>query len=229
MSKSTKMTVDSVAPAREWHEPETEAERLAWRDAFFQEAQPETEAEFMVGRHDAALDACHWFSLAHVRPDEAALLLCGFNPHKDGALDEARRVSTSDTTPDDFRRAVRVFEDAQSAAPAARRTLLQWIGLAEEKGLRRDRWVTEYIEASPVLASPAAPVVRPVPRQVSHAETILSALRGEGFDPLQLPPAPAGKASAAKSAARKATNLSPAVFDKAWQALRREGRIADRP
>lgn len=108
--------------------------------------------EYMVAWHDATLDAGHWFSLGHVRPEEAALLLCGFNPNKgETVLADAQRASTSDTTPDDLRDTLRILEDVQSSTPAMRRTLQEWIDFAKLRGLRYHRWVDEYLGALPTV------------------------------------------------------------------------------
>lgn len=74
----------------------------------------------------------------------------------------------------------------------------------------------------------AGPVLLPVPRKTAHAAAILDSLRRLGFDPLRLPATPKGRPSAAKAAARKALQpMTPAVFDKAWQALRADGGIVE--
>ena len=107
--------------------------------------------EWTIGWFDASYGADKWFGLSHVPPHEAALLLCGFNPHDsdstDSALTAAIQQSTSDTKPADLKAAVTVFEDAQSADPAQRRTLRDWLDMAKSRTLRHHRWVDEYIES----------------------------------------------------------------------------------
>lgn len=77
-------------------------------------------------------------------------------------------------------------------------------------------------------ASVASSRTRPISRAVAAEDAVLEALRREGLDPLQLPRAPRGKSWPAKDAARSASKLTRAVFDKAWQRLRDDKRIAER-
>ena len=98
----------------------------------------------------------------------------------------------------------------------------------EETAIKRRRNVRDDVAPASHEETPGAraPALRPVQRQAAHAESVLSALRGAGFDPLALPPQPRGRAWPAKTAARAAlANMSPAGFDKTWQKLRNEGRI----
>ena len=69
--------------------------------------------------------------------------------------------------------------------------------------------------------------VRPVSRAAAHEAAILDALRGLGFDPLRLPPAPRGKSWPAKDAARESLKLTTAQFDKAWQRLRSDNKLGE--
>lgn len=70
--------------------------------------------------------------------------------------------------------------------------------------------------------------VQPMQREAAHDANVLTALRELGFDPRRLPRAPAGKASPAKSAAKAALpQMSPEVFKKAWQRLRKAGDIGE--
>lgn len=89
-------------------------------------------------------------------------------------------------------------------------------------------WHQATVKANATPAQPAE-VLRPVQHQASHEAAIVGALRQASFDPLQFPVAPAGKPSPAKKAAREALlpSMSASVFDKAWERLRSDGRIAD--
>lgn len=115
------------------------------------------DAELTVAWYDASLDAGTWLALRDVRPDEAALLLCGFNPHEgasvDDALADARNLSTSSTTPQDFKAILRAFEDARSSNHESTRTLREWFAIAERMALRHHQWLNEYIEACDRLRS----------------------------------------------------------------------------
>lgn len=73
----------------------------------------------------------------------------------------------------------------------------------------------------------------PVQRATAQDEAILQTIRQRGYNPLELPVAPAGR-SGVKAEVRTAlvgqNNLFPAkgkVFDKAWQRLRDAGDISD--
>jgi len=135
------------------------------------------------------------------------------------------------------KRAVELRSEARAVAAQAQ----QAVGDSQETKVQLHRLENNAAaseEAARVLRlalTPAPPAevqaTRPVQRQVAWRESILSALQAKGFDPLALPPAPRGRASPAKQAARKelSPKMSEATFKKAWQALLCEGRIAERP
>lgn len=70
--------------------------------------------------------------------------------------------------------------------------------------------------------------LKAVTRALVHRTAISKKLKELGYDLLALPKTPPGKASVAKQAARKALYpMSQAVFDKAWQALLKDGEISE--
>lgn len=76
------------------------------------------------------------------------------------------------------------------------------------------------------VGSAAGAPPKPLPRAAAHEAAILHALRQAGFDPLRLPDTPAGKASPAKQAARRALpKMTRAVLDGAWKRLRSQGEL----
>lgn len=81
----------------------------------------------------------------------------------------------------------------------------------------------EGFEARMGASLAAAP--KAVSRAVAHQELVLAELRKLGFDPVRLPPVPKGKSSEAKQAVKKASKLTGAVLNKAWQGLLDDGRI----
>ncbi len=78
-----------------------------------------------------------------------------------------------------------------------------------------------------VDASRPAAVTAPVQRRFAQEKAIVAKLLELGFDPLQLPKAPAGKKSRAKQMVKAALVYTDDVFSKAWQRLRDQERIRD--
>ena len=102
------------------------------------------EAGRIIAWYDATLDAKNWVHhVPDIKPREAAMLLCQFNPGDN--LDP--NISTNDETgPDDFRRLLRVFEGVANTNPKLR-TLLQWRDIARERKLKYHSWIDKYAEA----------------------------------------------------------------------------------
>lgn len=99
----------------------------------------------VIGWHDAKLDAAMYFNIKSVTLREAAMLLCCIHPNKTNDVD-ALGTTTDETTPDDLRRLLRVFEDEHQAESQAR-TLRQWHDIAHAKQLRHHSWICRYSEA----------------------------------------------------------------------------------
>lgn len=98
-------------------------------------------ADFDSAWSDATLDADSWWRLNNVTPLQAATLLCGFNPD-DGTVDPLT-VSTDKTSPDDFKRLLREFEDA-AQDDSKPRTLSQWHDIAITRNLKHHTWIDDY-------------------------------------------------------------------------------------
>ena len=102
-----------------------------------------------------------WFDLHGVKPREAAMLLCQFNPHDDRC--DPLEVFNPETGPDDYKQLLRVFEDVANAGSQPR-TLMQWLAIARDKGLEYHSWIDEYVNAAMLVqkdgelnANPGAP------------------------------------------------------------------------
>ena len=188
----------------------------------------EQEAHFM----DATLDAAGFFALAHVPPVHAAMLLCRLSPHDDTEQD-AERISTDETTPEDFKRLRLTFLDKDRAS-TGNRTLLDWLAIAEQAGRKTHSWARRYVQVRGLEAQAEQPSSTPKPKQRSAAqdEAIMAAIRAAGHDPKALPPRQAGRAGIKRHVRTQleGTTLFPSgstVFDRAWERLRRQDDIAD--
>jgi hypothetical protein len=95
--------------------------------------------------HNQTLGADHWFSLADVAPDAAAMLLCRFNPHE-GSIDDARQATNDETGPDHLTRLVERFEDFGKSEPRPR-SLIDWLNIARDEGLKHHSWIGGYVQA----------------------------------------------------------------------------------
>jgi len=118
--------------------------RRADRDREQAKNDPKQVAEGIVAWYDTALDAMTWWGLGSITPHEAAMLLCHFNP-QNGTLDPLE-ITTDETTPDDFKRILRVFEDVARSQPQDRR-LSQWHDIAHDRRLKYDPWIDAYRRA----------------------------------------------------------------------------------
>lgn len=104
----------------------------------------------LVDWYNNTLSASMWFGLQSVAPREAAMLLCQFNPNDEQY--EPLKVFNTETGPGDYRRLLRVFEDIANA-DSKPRALMQWLGVAKDKGLKYHSWVDEYLAAIETVKS----------------------------------------------------------------------------
>lgn len=102
----------------------------------------------VVAWYNALLNAEYWFGINSVQPQEAAMLLCEFNPHDTNANPET--TTNSDTNPEDYKRLLRKFEDLAVTVPLTR-PLVEWLAVAKNSGLKYHPWVDGYISARPSL------------------------------------------------------------------------------
>jgi hypothetical protein len=99
------------------------------------------EAEFHSAWYDVTLDAESWWRLSNVTPLQAAKLLCGFNPDDDTI--DPQTVTTDETSPEDFKRPLREFDD-EAWGNAKPRTLSQWHDIAIARHLKHHKWIDDY-------------------------------------------------------------------------------------
>lgn len=104
--------------------------------------------------YDATLDADHWWRLTSVTPYEAAMLHCRFNPHDDNS--SPLTTTTDLTTPDDYKKLLRVFEDLALTTPLTR-SLADWLEVAKTSKLRFHEWIMTYASWVTALGSQAEP------------------------------------------------------------------------
>jgi|GEM_PF-1923003 hypothetical protein len=186
--------------------------------------------EYTLAWWDLTLNASRWWGYSSVKPKEAALLLCGLDPH-DPTSNGELLATEGEPNAMDYRSMLRGFEDA--ALDGNARTLRQWVDIAAGQRLKHHSWIDEWIAAVPQGESEAPSsdhtnIAKPLQRSAAHDSNVLTALRSLGFDPKRLPKAPPGKPSEAKTAAKSALpGMSNEVFRKTWQRLRNTGEIAD--
>lgn len=111
----------------------------------------EEQAQYLIGWYDSTMDASYWYEKRHDIPaHHAAQILSGSNPND--PQDETRwlEVTTwNDHTggiplmsPGDKRKLLWALEEV-----GGKRTLIEWLNLAKQRGWRYDPWVDEYIAA----------------------------------------------------------------------------------
>ena len=186
--------------------------------------------EYKLAWWDLALNASRWWGYSSVKPKEAALLLCGLDPH-DPTSNGELLATEGEPNAMDYRSMLRGFEDV--ALDGNARTLRQWVDIAAGQRIKHHSWIDEWTAAVPQGeregSSPdLLAIAKPLQRSAAHDSNVLTALRSLGFDPKRLPKAPPGKPSEAKTAAKSALpGMSNEVFRKTWQRLRNTGEIAD--
>ncbi len=123
-----------------------------------------------------------------------------------------------------------VYDDPSPGAPRRQvRTYSEWAHVDDLNAWlakREPRLPFRFDRPTGATGKPA-PVVKALSAHRAQENGVLQALRDAGFNPSALPAAPAGKASPAKQAARKALSYSSDVFDHTWKRLRKDGRIQD--
>jgi hypothetical protein len=216
-----------------WHEINT------WLDSHEPKIRFRFSANDVVEWWCHTLDAMTWWKRRNVSPRDAAILLCRQNP-LDPDVDPDR-TSTDETTPADFRRLVLAFDDAANS-DSRRRTLRDWVSIAEAEGLRFHSWIRDWVSAMAPdmgstppaeIASEPASSQKHIPKQRAQEDAILEALSKRNIQPLSVPVAKKGKAGVkdeirtALVSRRKDLFPSTGTFNKAWKRLREDKRIAD--
>lgn len=80
---------------------------------------------------------CH----SAVTPEEAAMLVCGINPNREANPND---VTTTFTTPRDYRSLLSLFQD-KHRADSRHRTLTDWMKLAVNAKRKHHPWVSKYL------------------------------------------------------------------------------------
>lgn len=118
----------------------------------FLEKQQNT--DFAVAFYSACLDLYHWTGLTAVQPLEAAMLLNNENP--------LSKLAHSGSV--EIQKLLRVFED-HSAIQPARRTLLDWVQVAQERKAKHDSTVAEAVLA---IAGASGVVEKTTPKTIEQ-------------------------------------------------------------
>lgn len=106
-------------------------------------------AEAKIGWYDATLNASFWLARNDLTPLEAATLLCQQNPHDD--RNAPSLTSTDVTAPDDFKKLLRTFVEAERDGQY--RTLKDWLSIAKDESLKYHPWIDGYLAANDVVKS----------------------------------------------------------------------------
>jgi len=107
--------------------------------------------EGMVAWSNAPKNAAMWLKRDRVKPDKAAMLLCGIDPlerdWRGNAPDPERIYVDGDKAwPDRYRLMLDVFLEVAETDPTPR-TLLVWRDVAKGQGLRYHEWIDEHVQA----------------------------------------------------------------------------------
>lgn len=98
-----------------------------------------------ISWYDEVLDAKFWIDRVRLSSTEAATLLCAQNPGD--ATCNPRELSTDETSPKDFARLVRAFEELEQTQPRDR-SLYEWFISAQAQKLKYHSWIDKYLEAA---------------------------------------------------------------------------------
>lgn len=96
--------------------------------------------------YECAMDAAHWAALRDIAPNDAAMLLCRFNPNED-SYENAKEVTTDELKPKRLEELAQRLTDI-SRADHRPRTLREWHQTARAIGLAYHSWIDRYMEAS---------------------------------------------------------------------------------
>lgn len=130
-----------------------------------------------VDWYDATLDAKRWWNLTKITPIEAATLLCQINPLDSDA--NPLNTSNDETTPEDYIRLKRVFEDGLLDETQSH-TLKQWHDIAIKNGLKYHSWIDKYREAIEIIPQDLSKTVDIAKGLIK--KKIMSAFDGLYFD-----------------------------------------------
>lgn len=92
------------------------------------------------------MDASLWWQRGAIKPQEAAYLLCRYNP-LNSQSGNPKTDMTDETGPSDYARLLRIFEDAHEVQPQ-HRSLENWLQLAQQSGLKYHSWINDWLKAA---------------------------------------------------------------------------------
>jgi len=97
---------------------------------------------------DLNLDTPHWFSMVAVDPQKAAMLLCGFNPNEI-CFEDAMNWKSPELPFGVLRNLEQQFQAEKIERTDDSLTLLQWIEIAQARGLKTHPWIERYLMLCP--------------------------------------------------------------------------------
>lgn len=97
---------------------------------------------------DLNLDTPHWFSMVAVDPQKAAMLLCGFNPNEI-CFEDAMHWKSPELPFGVLRNLEQQFQAEKIDRSKGSQTLLQWIEIAQARGLKTHPWIERYLMLCP--------------------------------------------------------------------------------
>lgn len=119
--------------------------------------------------YDQSMEADHWNTMGDITPNQAAMLLCRFNPNAQ-SLEEANLWTTDELGPEHFVRLEQRLADINRAEPRPH-TLRDWHQTAQALGLTYHSWIDRYMEATapPGQPEPAVHTIKPGPLEADSA------------------------------------------------------------
>lgn len=150
---------DTHRYARKDWERLTNAEKaVAWTKNEEPAETPDEQGQYLIGWYDSTMDASYWLDKrSEIPADQAAQILSGSNPNhpeeESKWLDVTKWKDDAEGVPlmcsSDKRMLLRGFEEV-----GGKRTLIEWLNLAKQRGWRYDPWVDEYIVARSTFGDP---------------------------------------------------------------------------
>jgi hypothetical protein len=117
--------------------------------------KPDEQAEFVAAWWDDAVEASTAWGAESLTPQQAAMSLSGFKPFATSPEEAERVTHPGETTPEDYKRLLFVFESKERAEPK-HRTLNDWLDIAREKGVKYHSWIDAWLVATGKIA-PSVP------------------------------------------------------------------------
>lgn len=177
---------------------------------------------FIVGWYNESLLADIWFSRKTVTAEEAAILLCGFNPNSIDA-----KANAFDQMECSYRDLITLFE-------GYRYNLMGYVHVAKQREIRYHPWVNEYLAARHALSdelslTPALHSSQTLKAPFSHAETIRAAASALRIDLKNILKIKNGLASPIRKTlythlVRDRRVLTDSTFKRGWECLLKDLR-----